>query len=244
MVWHMVWHLGNWRLQGNGAEDDQFEMAQTDAEFMLVMDQRNKELFSTPRICTTTVVCMLDKKAIRLDDLRLNPGINIRQKKSKKKQYSPFYNSVTVIFQKTKTIKVFTNGKLHITGSPSLQHAIDMANELITAMAWTDVSIAETRILTMNTTFHLEPKRTIVLRTMFDMLQGYGKGLAVRYTPDIYQGLVLKLPSPSTENKKITILCFYTSSFIITGIRKPDELAYAFECLSNILTQTMPTILA
>jgi TATA-box binding protein (TBP) (component of TFIID and TFIIIB) len=44
----------------------------------------------------------------------------------------------------------------------------------------------------------------------------------VRYTPDIYQGVIIKKLCQS--GRKISILCFYTGSFILTGVQQPCEL--------------------
>ncbi len=197
---------------------------------------------SNPYICTATIVCKLSVDKINIQSLIDNnddTSFKIRTTKSKRKIYRPFSNSITLIFQNKKTIKVFSNGTLHITGCTSINAAHLLVDELCDYLKKTtnndDISIQDTRILTLNTTLKffsadnlfidLESARTTILNKYPDENK-----LMARYNPDIYQGLILK-PLFEKTNRKISILCFYTGSFIITGVKCPDELQFGIEFL-------------
>lgn len=188
--------------------------------------------FSVPSICTTTITCKLTRQPINLDDIRNNKDLSIRTKRGKRaKTYRSFFNSVTVIFDKKKTVKVFCNGTLHITGCSSIGYAKDIIRRLIENMCWKDTSIDSLKILTLNTTLALNPKRVISLDTCHRIL--VQKNINARYTPDVYQGLIIKAPCPTT-NKVISFLCFYTGSFIVSGVTQPCELSFGLNFLASV----------
>lgn len=200
-------------------------------------------IFTKPYICTATVVCSLigDDK-INIDMIRENKNLTIRQvkKKKAKKEYRPFFNAVTCVFDNTKTIKVFKNGKLHITGCTTLAHSLNITKRLIDTMNWSETTVKNIKILTLNTSLSLSPKILLSLEKLENILASY-KDVYVKYNPDIYQGLILKALCSKT-NRNITILCFYTSSFIITGITEPYELQFALSFLNQFITENINKI--
>lgn len=194
---------------------------------------------SIPRITTATIVCSLSGvDNIDLEDVRNNPRLIIRTVKSKKKTYRAFSNSTTVIFDRTKAIKVFVNGRLHITGCSEIGHAINLATQLAQAMGWTDTRVHEVKILTLNVTLAVQPRRNISLKAFHAFLSSNGV-LQARYNPDIYQGLVLKVPSPD-EHRQVTVLLFYTGTMIITGARAPQDLLHAHKATMHALKEAAP----
>jgi TATA-box binding protein (TBP) (component of TFIID and TFIIIB) len=215
-----------------------------DQEFNSILEQAEGNTvykhihMSKPSICTATIVCCLSKKYISLDDVMTNEKLIVRHSKSKKKVYRPFSNSITLIFYGKKTIKVFCNGTLHITGCTSIQEAHGLVEQFCSAFAPEEkIQIEETRILTLNTTLKfknmqdmiidLEQARTTILAYWKDESK-----LMARYNPDIYQGLILK-PFCENTNRKISILCFYTGSFILTGVKCPAELQFGLSFLKE-----------
>jgi TATA-box binding protein (TBP) (component of TFIID and TFIIIB) len=208
-----------------------------DEQFSAVMSVWENELFSVPKISTATIVCTLTLKKITLAQVALNKDLSVRTKKGK--NYRPFNNSLTLVFDGTKTVKVFSNGKLHITGCTTVRYAEELASRFITSMSWDDVGIDNTKILTLNTTVKLEPKKVLSLQDMFHILnKEKNKNYNVRYTPDIYQGLVLK--AECTETKRlISILTFYTGSFIVCGVRSPEELRFGLSFLYNLMKDNL-----
>jgi TATA-box binding protein (TBP) (component of TFIID and TFIIIB) len=190
--------------------------------------------FSAPKICMITLVFETDKHQINLEDVRTNQELHIRTKKypKERKKYRSFLNCVTTIFDEKKAIKVFCNGKMHVTGCCKIAYGFELVNRFAAAMKWDDYSITNYKILTFNTCIKLSSNKYIDLSTFHDIL--YKKNIQSRYTPDTYQGLVIKIIYKNTD-KKISILCFYTGNFIITGVSHPEHLSYGFEFLHNIM---------
>jgi TATA-box binding protein (TBP) (component of TFIID and TFIIIB) len=197
---------------------------------------------STPFITTATIVCTLDTKSIDLDAVRTNRILEIRTKKGKK-TYRSFSNSVTVLFDKTKAVKVFVNGKLHITGCTKVSQAIGYTVKFCEAMRLHSAVIENVQILTLNTTFKIAPRQNIRLGVMHALLQDLqSEEIATRYNPDIYQGLVVKVMNPSTK-RKITMLIFYTGTMIVTGVRCDEELLHAHKVVMDHVAKAADSLL-
>ena len=219
-------------------------MTTMDLEFQNVIDDFETKYgfcFSKPTISTLTIVCRLNKNVI-LDDIRQNKSLHIRTSKGSKKSKKPyrcFNNSVTIVFDKKKTIKLFSNSRLHITGCTSLTYATSIIDRLISSMEWVDIEICDMRILTLNTTMAIKPKTLISLDKFHHFLTD--KNIQSRYTPDVYQGLIIKEIYEKTQ-KKISFMCFYTGSIIISGVTKPCELQFGLKFLYEILKEMLPII--
>jgi TATA-box binding protein (TBP) (component of TFIID and TFIIIB) len=215
----------------------QFNMPETskstiDQQFAHMVRHRSPSGFALPRISTATIVCSLNKSYVCLETLGDNPDLAVRTRKSKgKKPYRPFSNSITLVFDETKTIKVFSNGTLHLTGCTTVGYAERLVFRLIDLARWEGVRIKDSKILTLNTACNRISKKSLALDTLFGILKK--KHRDVRYTPDIYQALILKEVCPKT-GRKITLLCFYTGSLIICGVRDPHELDFGFRIAERL----------
>jgi TATA-box binding protein (TBP) (component of TFIID and TFIIIB) len=199
---------------------------------------------SVPRICTATITCVLSKRSIDLTTLFSSQSgdIQIRTTKSSRgHEYRPFSNSITMVMDAKKTIKVFTNGKLHITGCRTIQHAHELVERLIAHMQWHEAAIVETKLLTLNTSMALIPKSIVNLHKLSVLFPRHSIKVTARYTPDIYQGVVLKVSHEPTH-RILTILCFYTGSFIVSGIQHPSELEYALRVLGDTMKTILPEV--
>lgn len=214
----------------------------SDAAFVGAMQQftaAHGDVFTKPQVSTITLSCVLDAGGARisLDDIRDNPALSVRTRKGR--AYRPFSNAATVVFDGTKTIKVFKNLVLHITGVTSIDYAHELVKRLKTAMGW-QYAIQETRVLTLNAVCALAPKRVISLEEMRKVLAEEDK-LHVRYTPDIYQGLVLKAVYRET-GRKVSVLCFYTGSFIVCGVKDAHDLWFGLMLIGKIMRKNLETI--
>jgi TATA-box binding protein (TBP) (component of TFIID and TFIIIB) len=204
----------------------------------VMMDAENR--FSPPKTSTSTIVCTSNINRIDLEALRGMPGLTFREKRrcnEAKKQYRPFSNSVTAVFDKNSTVKVFVNGKFHVTGVKRCSTAFQYVQAIIEKMQIKDARITGIKVLTWNVSFHALPKNTVNLeeaKSQFTKL--HGSDLYVRYNPDIYQGLIVKPLCPETD-RCISILCFYTGTFIICGVQSPKELEFGFEFLHSTLAK-------
>lgn len=206
-------------------------MADIDRRFAHVIDNFACEGgFSAPSISTATIVIVVPRR-IDLDVVRENETLQVRTKKGK--NYRPFSNSVTIMYDTTKTVKVFTNGKLHITGCTTMAHAESIASRFLTSMDWADTPVTEKKILTLNTTLHIAPKAAISLGALYARL-ATDTSIFTRYTPDIYQGLIVKKETPD-GGRKISILFFYTGSVIVCGVQRPEELALGLSVVRSVM---------
>jgi TATA-box binding protein (TBP) (component of TFIID and TFIIIB) len=216
-----------------------------DAEFAIALqtikEYRVGELScSAPRITTATVVCNLSGvERINLEDVRDNPLLVVRTAKSKKKTYRAFSNSVTIIFDRTKAVKVFVNGKLHITGCNEIAQAIRHANAFAEAMGWAAARAEGVKVLTLNVALGVQPRRNVLLKDFYAFLSSQS-GLHARYNPDIYQGLVLKVPCESEPGRMVSVLLFYTGTMMITGARVPGDLVHTHDVVMRAFKEAAP----
>lgn len=204
-------------------------------------NERHDVLASDPKVVTITLTSWLissfDGEAIvvNLDELRRNPDIVIRTEQRRKRNvaaYVGFSNSVTVVFNETKTIKVFRNGRLHVTGCKTIGEAQEHAASLIAAMpTWQGVEYTPFSIVTLNTCV-----RTKGICISLDALQTVLKtrGITSRYNPDIYQALVAK--AECSTGRKISAMIFYTGTIIIAGVKTPTELEETFNTIMPYVT--------
>jgi TATA-box binding protein (TBP) (component of TFIID and TFIIIB) len=215
-------------------------IVQQNAHFATVLDDFvNKATqplqFEVPRVCMITMVFSLNIKNVNLDEVADNSNLVIRTQKrhkNSKKKYQSFYNSLTVLFDRTKAIKVFRNGSLHVTGCITVAHAYDIVKRFIKTMDWQDTNVSDYKIITHNTCIALSPKTTLCLQSFHEYL--LSKDIKSRYTPDVYQGLIIKTVCPETD-KRISILCFYTGRFIISAVTQPCELIFGLEFMTDLL---------
>jgi TATA-box binding protein (TBP) (component of TFIID and TFIIIB) len=195
-----------------------------------------------PKISTITLLCTLSIKEVDFDTILNCPKLTIRNTvKRGKSKYKSFSNSVTLVFDKTKTIKVFRNLTLHITGCKTIQHSHALVKKFIDCMEWSDVNIVTTSILTLNAVLSFKEKTYISLQNIVKYIEK-DDHIRVRYDPDTYQGLVIKALCPFTK-RYISLLCFYTGSFIISGVKTPLEMWFGLEFIDNMLKIMMDTII-
>lgn len=197
-----------------------------------------------PFVTTATIVCTINIEKIDLDEVKANPMLVVRVKKNTRKLYRSFSNSVTLLFDKTKAVKVFVNGKLHITGCTRIAQAVGYAEVFCRAMHWPScVTVVQTDILTLNTSYKISPRRNIRLDKFYQIIIDLADAnITARYNPDIYQGLVMKVTHPTTE-RKITALMFYTGSVMLTGVRTHEELTHTFRTVMNSLESVSSLVL-
>jgi TATA-box binding protein (TBP) (component of TFIID and TFIIIB) len=210
-----------------------------DVKFSTIIERfhsKHKDTFLKPTIATFTILCKLNKDNVNLKDIIDNPDIVVRESNKKRKIYKPFMNSITLVYDETKTIKVFNNLSLHVTGCKTINHAQDIVGRFIKSMNWeTEVNIIDTKILTLNVVISSAERQIISLSDVANCLtsQYDTSFMKVRYSPDIYHGLILKFLCPFTHHWS-SILCFYTGNFIISGIKSPKELWFNLSILYKL----------
>lgn len=172
------------------------------------------------RISTMTYVCkfaeVIDTKAFyetnidKVIDSELY--IENKQKKMNKKgmPVKSFGNQITIkSLAKKYNIKLFSNGKIQMTGIKSSADAQHIENKLRFIF---ETDIIDMEMAMMNVTFKITEK-PIHLYHLFDVLAV--QDLVVYYTPEIYPGLKLKY-------NKSTAMLFATGSIIISTKDETD----------------------
>ena len=129
-----------------------------------------------------------------------------------------FGNQIT-IKSKTKkyNIKLFSNGKIQMTGIKSVEDTLHIESKLHTIF---NTEVIDMRMVMMNVTFKIS-SQPVHLYNVFDVL--VDEGNLVYYTPEIYPGLKLKY-------NKSTAMLFATGSIIISSGDSRD-----IEDITNIL---------
>ena len=134
-----------------------------------------------------------------------------------------FYNQVTIQYKDTttKSIKLFSNGKLQITGITSLNEASAVGNIMETILNKTfeveDFKITGIEIGMINTNFSFGQKIDIIqLREILNT----DPNVHIDYEPDVYPGLKMKY-------NKTSVFIFTTGNVLITGVKTLLEIQEA-----------------
>lgn len=144
-------------------------------------------------------------------------GDYVETKRGKMKK--SFYNQITIQYKDTttKSIKIFSNGKLQITGITSLNEASEVANLigsiLNTVFDCNRYAVTSLEIGMINTNFSFGRKIDII--TLRDILNSF-PNVSIDYEPDVYPGLKIKY-------NKSSIFIFTTGNVLITGVKSLEE---------------------
>ena len=223
---------------------------------MAEMGETEFGMTEKPRISMMAIVCQLEMESngpntLDLGVVRSLCANRVRYTKTTKRclknGYRSFYNSVTLMFG-TKAVKVFSNGKLHITGCKTVACAHACVKSFLKMML-VDEPDAElvadsigfsTKILNINCCVKpRKPGSAICLEKLQQKLQSLSATEAgddekarissTRYNPDIYQALVAKMRCSADALKDVSALIFYTGTVILTGARQASDLERSFQ---------------
>ena len=157
-------------------------------------------------------------------------------KRGKKKL--SFYNQITITYvdHTTKSIKIFSNGRLQMTGITSLNEAKYAANTIIQIIknsvdSEADINASKFEIALINSNFSFKNNLNIVkLRPLI-------KDCKVEYKPDVYPGLKIKHNSTGAS-----IFLFSTGNVVITGVKSLTSIREAFTHITNNVFDNYETI--
>lgn len=160
-------------------------------------------------------------------------GDYVETKRGKKQK--SFYNQISVQYKDTtqKSIKIFSNGKLQMTGITSLNEAENVSNFICNLLQNTFPNHKQYKTTTLNigminTNFTFGHSLDILkLKDLYNN-DDY---CSVEYSPDVYPGLKIKY---KTGNQKNNIFVFATGNVLITGVKSMKEVLDAF----NFITLT------
>lgn len=156
----------------------------------------------------------------------------------RKKHRDVFYNQVTMRHG-TKSIKVFNNGSMHVTGCTSPEQFVQIAREVCEFMrdvagVADDVRVDDFNIQMINVNFstgsalHLQGMKAVCIE----------RGYAATYDPDVYPGLNIKVP---VNTRHVTLLVFRSGRIIITGAKGVSDIVAAHTRMAEML-DTCPDV--
>lgn len=158
--------------------------------------------------------------------------IGLASSKKRKRPMATFYNQVTLRYD-TKSVKVFNNGTMHITGCRSPADFVEVASTVCGLMENTagvaeDVRVLDFQVQMINLNFGVG--RELFLQDLRDACAGLG--LIASYDSDVYPGLNVKT---EVDGQRVTILMFKSGKVIMTGAKTPRHLEEAHRVITAIL---------
>lgn len=187
-------------------------------------------------VARTTVhrVCR-DSMAIAASLVDGDGPLGLSVSKHRKRPRLTFYNQIT-LKHGSKSIKVFDNGTMHVTGCASLEEFSRVVKAVCTLMEETAgiaecVRVTDFDIQMMN--LNLCAGKPLYLREMHDICSSMG--LTASYDADVYPGLNVKL---MVGDRRVTVLMFKSGKVIMTGAKAPTELDEAHKIITDVLARS------
>lgn len=165
--------------------------------------------------------------------------------KRKRKKAAVFYNQVT-IRHGTKSVKVFNNGSMHVTGCTTPGQFLGVAAAVCALMGDTaglvpengdaEVRVVDFEVQMINLNFGAG--RQLYLQGLCDACASLG--YTASYDADVYPGLNLKLPVAGQPGQRVTVLVFRSGKIIITGAKTAAQLEEAHGVITGVLDTAKP----
>lgn len=194
-------------------------------------------------ISTMTITASLNVRRVCKDSMVIalslvdGDGPLTTAKTHKRKRTSVFFNQIT-LRHGTKSVKVFLNGSMHVTGCTSPMQFVDISAAVCAFMA--NVAGVETvdgdcnvrivgfdiQMINLNfgagTQLHLQSLRDRCTE----------RGYVASYDSDMYPGLNVKVP---VGDRHATVLLFRSGKVIVTGSKSAHELETAHALITDVL---------
>lgn len=200
-------------------------------------------------ISTMTITARLNVQRVCRDSMLIalalaeggddTPLTSIPERKThkRKRPCSVFFNQVT-LRHGTKSIKVFDNGSVHVTGCTSPRQFLEVADAVCKFMGdiagiqtvdgGDNVRLLDFDVQMINLNFGVE--RRLYLQGLRDEYAALG--YVASYDSDTYPGLNVKLP---VGDRRVTALLFKSGKVIITGAKTSEELEAAHAMVTRVL---------
>lgn len=206
-------------------------------------------------ISTMTITASLNVKRVCKDSMVIalslvdGDGPLTAAKTHKRKRTAVFFNQIT-LRHGTKSVKVFFNGSMHVTGCTSPMQFADIASAVCGFMAdvagvetvdgTSDVRVTGFDIQMINLNFGAGSQ--LHLQSLRDRCAA--KGYAASYDSDMYPGLNVKVPVGDKLGDKLgdrhaTILLFKSGKVIVTGAKSASELEEAHALITSVLDEEL-----
>lgn len=194
-------------------------------------------------ISTMTITASLNVRRVCRDSVMIalsliegDGPLRTSEKPAKRRRTSVFFNQVT-IRHGTKSVKVFDNGSMHVTGCTSPTEFLTISSAVCALLG--DVAGVETKDGTRVTVTGFDVQminlnfgagRQLFLRELRDKCAALG--YTASYDADTYPGLNVKIP---VANRRITVLIFKSGKIILTGAKTGEELERAHAAIMAVL---------
>lgn len=197
-------------------------------------------------ISTITLLCALNVDKIDIKTFSSNfarEGVTIRQaneasdyKVSKRgKVKKNFFNQVTLNYEdiSKKSIKIFSNGKLQMTGLSSFVECNHVANMvlgwIIDTLSLSNIHMQNMYIGMINSNFSVY--KSIDLHKLTNILNKMENVMSI-YNPESYPAINMKY---ITATIKVSIFIFGTGNIVITGGKSLNDMKYAYKFIVDTL---------
>lgn len=147
-----------------------------------------------------------------------------------------FYNQITIEFKDytTKSVKIFSNGRLQMTGITSISEAFETVNTIIYILENTPNVLKTTcegptnmYIGMINTDFHVKHELNILkLKSLME-----SKNVRISYNPGVYPGLKIKIHQSS--NACTSAFIFRSGRILITGAKSLSDIQNAYKIIAQ-----------
>lgn len=169
------------------------------------------------------------------------------QKTARGKSINNFFNQLSFWYKDTtkKSIKIFINGNVHITGCRTLREYVWLLGRVCSFLntvfppgkAGHCPCVAETIDVQMiNTNFHIQSG--LDLNKLKRLLLDHGR--CATYDREVYPGLNLKLQT--SFNREASILIFISGNIIITGVKHFAEIYEAYKFITTFIASNLDTV--
>ena len=151
-----------------------------------------------------------------------------------------FYNQLTItykcsLYRNTKSIKIFPNGTIHITGGSTplncqrvLMHLSTILNHILNV----SIKIDDFRIVMINSNFSINYLVNLLeIESIFSDMSMFN----VSFEPDKYSAVKIKF-KPAEDMKQVTVSIFSTGKVIITGAETLKEIASSYRIINEIIS--------
>lgn len=155
-----------------------------------------------------------------------------------------FYNQVSIKYRDQysgKSIKLFPNGRIHVTGCSSLFDCKWLLGQLAPVVKMVlgleEVpTTAEPEIWMINTNFSFNT--SVNIHKLIDKLRPLKNQFRVFYEPARYSAVIIKF-TPGPGMREVSSSIFKSGKTIVTGAQKLEEIAGAYEILNSIVDPSM-----
>ncbi len=196
---------------------------------------------SYPKITTITHLCcastelnidkIRDKLKTPLSMRRINTGVEAFTWSIKP---NGFYNQLTLESSdygySKKSVKLFPNGRIHITGCYDLKDCYLVTLQIRTllrkVMEDVSIDICDRKNVMINVNFSIN--YTLNLQNVITIMRN--NGCAVSFNPEVYSAVKIKF-KPDEHMKQVTASIFSSGCVLITGAVNLEEIAKAYNFL-------------